>query len=102
MISCNGKGKLECFRVYFLVYYLFKKNVFLPDRFSSAFHVVKLMDRSIKSVLGYGFELRELNMMFISVSTVEATVKYSVSVVVLVSNTGLEDAGVFRSKNLLT
>lgn len=53
-------------------------------------------------MLGYGFELRELNMMFISVSTVEATVKYSVSVVVLVSNTGLEDAGVFRSKNLLT
>lgn len=58
-------------------------------------------------MLGYGFELRELNMMFISVSTVEATVKYiqckcCYSVVVLVSNTGLEDAGVFRSKNLLT
>lgn len=59
-------------------------------------------------MLGYGFELRELNMMFISVSSVEATVKYiqrkcccSV-IVVLVSNTGLEDAGVFRSKNPLT
>lgn len=72
---------------------------FFLNEFSSAFHVVELMDRNSKSMLGYGFELRELNMTFISVSTVVATIKYiqckcyySV-ILVLVSNTGLEDAG---------